>query len=111
MRQGDIYEIDLEPVKGREERGKRPVVIVSQTRFNEATALPIIAPISQGGDFSRRRGLTVPLSGAGIKTQGVVLCHQLRVVDIGARNGRRIETLPAPILKDIIEHIIPIFED
>lgn len=111
MNQGDIYEIDLDPAKGKEQRGKRPVVIVSQTRFNQVTGLPIVAPISQGGDFGRERGFTVPLSGAGTKTQGVVLCHQLRVLDIKARNGRRIEPLPPPILKDVIDRIIPIFED
>lgn len=111
MKQGEIYEVDLEPVKGREQRGRRPVVIVSQTRFNEGTGLPIVAPVSQGGDFSRRRGLTVSLSGTGTKTQGVVLCHQLRVLDVKARNGKRIEPLPAPVLKEVIDHIIPIFED
>jgi len=111
VKQGEIYEVDLEPVKGHEQRGKRPVVIVSQTRFNEATGLPIVAPVSQGGDFSRRRGLTVQLSGTGTKTQGVVLCHQIRVLDIHARNARRIEELPAPILKEVIDHVIPIFED
>lgn len=111
MKQGDIYEVDLEPAKGREQRGRRPIVIVSQTRFNEGTGLPVVAPISQGGDFSRRRGLTVSLSGAGTKTQGVVLCHQIRVLDISVRNARRIEALPSPILKEVIDHVIPIFED
>jgi mRNA interferase ChpB len=111
LKQGDIYEVDLEPVKGREQKGRRPVVVVSQTRFNQVTGLPIVAPISQGGEFGRERGFTVPLSGSGTKTQGVVLCHQLRVLDLQARNGSRIEPLPPPILKDVIDHLIPIFED
>ena len=111
MNQGDIYEIDLDPTKGREQKGRRPVLIVSQTGFNQVTGLPIVAPITQGGDFSRERGFTVPLSRAGTKTQGVVLCHQLRVLDMRARNGRRIELLPPPFLKEVIDHIVPIFED
>jgi mRNA interferase ChpB len=110
VKQGDVYVVDLNPAKGREQAGKRHVVIVSQKPFNDVTGNPVVAPVTQGGNFGREAGFTVSLSGAGTSTQGVVLCHQLRVLDIKARGGRLIETLPQAIMQEILDHIIPIFE-
>ena len=42
MRRGDIYLVSLDPTEGREQRGYRPVVVVSATAFNEATKLPVV---------------------------------------------------------------------
>ena len=80
MRRGDIYMVSLDPTEGREQRGSRPVLIVSPTEFNEATKLPVICPITNGGDFARRIGFAVPITG--IKTTGVIRCDQPRVLEI-----------------------------
>ncbi|WP_298160056.1 type II toxin-antitoxin system PemK/MazF family toxin, partial [Ferrovum sp.] len=95
MRRGDIYLVSLDPTEGREQRGSRPVLVVSPAEFNEATNLPVICPITNGGDFARRIGFAVPVTG--IKTTGVVRCDQPRVLDFGARNARKVDTLPASI--------------
>lgn len=110
MTQGDIYIVDLDPTKGREQAGKRHVLVVSQRAFNEITKHPVIAPITQGGNFAREAGFTVPLSGLGLHTQGVVLCHQIRVLDLKTRGAQFVEKLPNEILQEVLNHIIPIFE-
>ena len=108
MRRGDIYMVDLEPTHGREQRGHRPVVIVSPDAFNRATGLPVILPITNGGDFARRIGFAVPLEGT--KTTGVVRCDQPRVLDLGARNGRKVESLPDAIMDEVLAKAVTIFE-
>lgn len=100
--------VDLEPTHGREQRGHRPVVIVSPNEFNRATRLPVILPITTGGEFARRIGFAVPISG--IKTTGVVRCDQPRVLDLNARNGRKVDTLPPPILDEVLAKAATIFE-
>ncbi len=107
MKRGDVYMVDLEPTQGREQRGHRPVVIVSPDAFNRATGLPVIAPITNGGDFARRIGFAVPLSGT--QTSGVVRCDQPRVLDLTARNGRRVESLPEPIMDEVLARMATIF--
>ncbi|BDA87263.1 mRNA interferase (plasmid) [Aureimonas sp. SA4125] len=107
MKRGDVYIVDLEPTHGREQRGHRPVVIVSPDDFNQATNLPVIAPITNGGDFAHRIGFAVPLDGT--QTTGVVRCDQPRVLDIKARNGRKVETLPAAIMDEVLARIATIF--
>lgn len=108
MKRGDIYMVDLEPTHGREQRGHRPVVVVSPDDFNRATGLPVIMPITNGGDFARRIGFAVLLSGT--KTTGVVRCDQPRVLDLDARNGRKVETLPQAIMDEVLARAVTIFE-
>lgn len=108
MKRGDIYRVTLDPTEGREQQGHRPVLIVSATEFNTATQLPVVLPITSGGDFARRIGFAVPISG--IKTTGVVRCDQPRVLDLRARNGRRVESLPAVIMEEVLARLAPIFE-
>lgn len=108
MKRGDVYMVDLEPTIGHEQRGHRPVVIVSPDAFNEATRLPVIAPITNGGEFARRIGFAVPLTGT--ETTGVVRCDQPRVLDLAARNGRRVETLPSAIMDEVLARMATLFE-
>ena len=108
MKRGDIYLVSLDPTEGREQRGSRPVLVVSPTEFNEATKLPVICPITSGGDFARRIGFAVPVTG--IKTTGVVRCDRPRVIDLAARNARKVDTLPAAIMEEVLAKLAPIFE-
>ncbi len=108
MRRGDIYLVSLDPIEGHEQSGSRPVLVVSPAEFNEATRLPVICPITSGGDFARRLGFAVPITG--IKTTGVVRCDQPRVLDLGARNARKVDTLPVSIMEEVLAKLEPIFE-
>ena len=108
MKRGDVYMVDLDPTQGREQRGRRPVVIVSPDDFNRATQLPVVAPITNGGDFARRIGFAVPLEGT--QTTGVVRCDQPRVLDLIARHGRKLETLPEAVMDEVLAKMATIFE-
>ena len=108
MKRGDIYLVTLDPTEGRQQQGHRSVLVISPQAFNEATQLPVILPITTGGEFARRIGFAVPISG--IKTTGVVRCDQPRVLDLHERNGRKIDTLPPEILVEVLAKLSPIFE-
>ncbi len=107
MERGDIYLVDLEPTTGHEQRGHRPVLVVSSGKFNRLTQCPIILPITNGGDFARRVGFAVPISG--IKTTGIVRCDQPRALDLNAHNGRRVESLPPAIMDEVLAKVATIF--
>ena len=100
MRRGDIYLVSLDPTAGREQRGSRHVLVISPTEFNEATKLPVVLPITNGSEFARRLGFAVVMSG--IKTTGVVRCDQPRVIDLAARDARKVDTLPEVILDEVL---------
>ena len=108
MKRGDIYMVSLNPTQGREQQGHRPVLIISPSAFNAATKLPVVLPITSGGAFARRIGFSVEISG--IKTTGLIRCDQPRILDIAARNWRKIDTLPAPLLQEVLARVQTLFE-
>jgi mRNA interferase ChpB len=110
MERGDIYFVSLDPTSGHEQQGTRPVLIISPGAFNRLTKTPVVLPITTGGNFARTAGFTVSLMGAGTKTTGVVRCDQPRALDIGSRNGRKVESLPAEIVDDVLAKLAAILE-
>ena len=110
MERGDIYLVSLDPTEGHEQRGKRPVLIVSATAFNALTQTPVVVPITSGGQFARNAGFTVSLTGAGTQTTGVVRCDQPRVLDLQARQGRKLESLPDDIVGEVLAKLVTLFE-
>lgn len=108
MNRGDIYLVSLDPTKGREQLGNRPVLVVSATAFNAATRLPVVCPITTGGEFAKRIGFAVPITG--ITTTGVVRCDQPRVLDLSTRQARKVDTLPSHILDEVLARMVTIFK-
>jgi mRNA interferase ChpB len=101
---GDILSIGLDPVKSREQQGKRPVLVLTPLAFNQL-GLVLVCPVTTGGGFTRRHGFAVPLGGAGARAQGVALCHQVRTLDYRERRAEWVETLPAEVVEDALARV------
>jgi mRNA-degrading endonuclease toxin of MazEF toxin-antitoxin module len=109
MERGDIYLVSLDPTQGHEQRGRRPVLVVSPGAFNRLVKVPIVLPITSGGSFARTAGFAVSLASAGTRTTGVVRCDQPRALDLGARGGRKLESVPAGIVDEVLAKLAPLF--
>ena len=109
MNRGDIYHADLNPIQGREQAGSRFVLIVSPIVFN-TLGTPLVCPITQGGNFARYAGFAVSLNGAGTQTAGVVLCNQVRVLDLQARHARFIEEVPSFIIDEVLARLATLID-
>ena len=110
MKRGEIWMVSLDPTSGHEQRGRRPVLIVSPEAFNKVTKVPVVLPITTGGDFARTAGFAVSLSGTGTKTTGVVRCDQPRALDLRVRSGKKLESAPDTIVDEVLAKLAPIFE-
>ena len=110
MKRGEIWLVSLDPVSGREQEGRRPVLIVSPDAFNQFTRVPVVLPITSGGNFARMAGFAVSLTGAGTRTTGVVRCDQPRVLDFATRGGKKLEIVPAAIIEEVLSKLAPLFE-
>jgi mRNA interferase MazF len=79
---GEIWLADLNPVKGSEQAGVRPVLILQNNIINKFTSTVITLPLT-----TNLRRATLPSCVAigkgegGLGEDSVVLCHQLRVLD------------------------------
>jgi len=109
MKRGEIWSVSLEPTRGREQQGLRRVLIASPDILN-AISPPIVCPITTAGLGQRESGFTVSLAAAGLDTTGVVLCLQVRTLDLRARKARRIEAVPDFILDEVLSCLQDIFE-
>ncbi len=110
MKRGEVWLVSLDPTAGHEQQGSRPVLIVSPEAFNRVTKVPVVLPITTGGDFARVAGFAVSLTGAGTTTTGVVRCDQPRALDLRARGGKKLERLPEAIVDEVMARLTPIFE-
>ncbi len=109
MKRGEIWLVGLDPTLGHEQKGRRPVLIVSPESFNRITKLPVVLPITSGGNFARTAGFAVPLTTA-TKTTGIIRCDQPRALDLSARGGKRLESIPDSIMDEVLARLSPIFE-
>lgn len=103
-KRGEIYHLDLNPVRGKEQAGRRFVYVVSPADEN----LAIVLPISSGITLARSQGFTVTLMGAGTRTTGVIICNQPRTVALRERGARRIEMVSETITQDVLMRMAPL---
>lgn len=104
--QGDIVYLDFDPQAGHEQRGKRPALVVSNNTFNEFTSLALVCPITLN---NRGFPLHVALDDR-TRTQGVIMCEQVKSLDLSARGATLFEKVPQSILEEVVSLVIAFVE-
>ena len=100
IKQGDIIKIDLNPTRGREQAGHRPVLVVSNASHSLASNTTIVCPIT---NTDRQNPLHVQLEG--LETSGFVMCDQIRAIDVRARDYIFIENVDEETLWEVCDVI------
>ena len=98
---GDVIWADLNPQKGHEQAGKRPVLVLSPENYNETVGLAIICPITnqmKGYPFE----VMIP---EGNIVKGVILSDHIKSIDWRAREVKLIGKLPNSITDDVLEKL------
>ena len=107
---GDLVYVEFDPQAGHEQMGKRPALVVSNKTFNQFTKLTMVCPIT---NTKKKYPLHVTLDSR-TKTTGVIMCEQVKSLDLNARNATFFERLPDDVLAevlDILNGFIEIEED
>lgn len=100
-KEGDIILLNLSPTKGNEQRGFRPCIVLSDTRFNQVLGLSVVAPIT-----NQKKGYPFEVSlKDGMSTTGVVLTDHLRSVDLKSRSFKIVESSPSTLLDECREYV------
>lgn len=77
---GDIWLVDLNPIKGREQAGMRPCLIVSVDLFNQSPAELVIAiPLTTKAKGIRTHVTLSPPEG-GVREQSFIKCEDVRSI-------------------------------
>jgi len=83
IRRGQVYFVTLDPVQGREQAGRRPVLIVSDDAIN---ALPLVVTVVVGTDAANIKhsyptNVLITAKESGLPKDTTFLCFQLRSLD------------------------------
>lgn len=96
---GDVVWLSFAPQAGHEQSGRRPAVVLSPANYNAKAGLALVVPVTsqvKGYPFE----IVIP---HGLPVGGAVLTDQLRSLDWKARKAERITTLPAAVVRAILE--------
>jgi mRNA interferase MazF len=109
IRRGEIRWADLDPVRGREQAGRRPVLVLSQDVFNERSGTVIAVAVTSQ---PQRAGfpLTLDLASAALPKRSWVKISQIRtlaVERIGALLGEASPEELAQVVEGLNEIVGP----
>ena len=72
----------------------------------------MVCPISGGAaHVARESGFLVSLMGLGLRTDGSVHVHQLKSLDWIARKAKFVEKAPVPVMQEVLDCLVAVFED
>jgi mRNA interferase MazF len=90
MTRGEVWLALLDPVRGSEQAGTRPVLILQSDALNVFLRTVVVLPFTTNPRWaSFPFCVAVPAGEGGLVSDSVVLCHQIRVVD-KSRLSRRL---------------------
>jgi len=97
-RQGDFLTLSFDPQAGREQKGRRPALVVSNDEFNGRTGLAWVCPLTR-----THRGYPLHLQvPAESSLTGFVMVEQLISVDYGQRGASFIERCSPGWLDEVL---------
>ncbi len=78
----EIFLADLNPVIGSEQKGKRPVLVVSDEVFNSVMPVVTILPLTslKKGRRIYPNEVLLPKGIGGLSTDSIILAHQIRTI-------------------------------
>jgi mRNA interferase MazF len=98
---GELWWASLDPIVGSEQGGHRPILVLQTDAISSFTTTVIAIPITTNLRRSQLpSAVFVSSVAAGLPSDSVVLCHQMRVLD-KSRLHRRIGMLPADLLHQV----------
>jgi mRNA interferase MazF len=105
IRRGEVWLADLEPTRGNEQTGERPVLIVSADRFNQGRGRLVIAvPLT-----TRKRGLPVHVEvrppDGGLRDVSFAMCEQVRSLAVERLGPQPFGTVPAAVLNSVQDRL------
>ncbi len=80
--QRDIYSVNLNPVKGHEQAGIRPVVILQNNLFNKHLSTVVIIPLTTNMEAKGKTSTSyIEKEKSGLKEDSIALLFQIKTID------------------------------
>lgn len=110
---GEIWYVDPDPTSGKELRNPHYFIVVSEQALNKALGIAICCPISTAANAARSQSVTVVLDGNSTKSgkvTGVILCHQIRALDLSARQAKFATTAEPYLVDEMVMKLVDLID-
>lgn len=92
IRRGEIWWADLDPIRGSEQAGHRPVTIIQHDQITRGSRTVLAIPLTTNLDRNvLPSAVLVPKGTGGLSADSVALCHQMKALDkqrLSRRQGK-----------------------
>ena len=106
LERGDLYWGDLDPGKGSEQAGRRPVIILQDTHLIPSVRTVVVIPVTSRLHLVRLPTVVaIGRAGGCLAVESAALCHHIRALAIEGI-GSRIGSLPVETLATIEEVVL-----
>lgn len=104
FRRGDVWVVDLEPVRGSEEGKVRPALVIQNDVGNEYSPVIIVAAITSGEKAIYDTEVEIKAPDGGLRNDSLILLNQIRTVD-KSRAVRKWGQASAEVMEKVNEAI------
>lgn len=101
---GDLVWLTFDPQAGREQAGRRPVLVVSPASYNRKSGLALLCPITSRVKKYPFEVALLP----GLPVSGVVLADQIKSVDWSERRAELIAGTGRDFLEEVLSRLAPL---
>lgn len=107
-RYGDVVWADLDPSAGHEQQKRRPLIVVSNNKFNAHCNLTMVIPITSATtDYPLHLDVgLVPAEGGATPVQGYAEAEQLKSLDLCARNAVKVGAISAEEMDKVLSLVL-----
>jgi len=103
---GDLVWVELDPVRGTEQSGRRPAVVITPAAYHKVSRLALVCPItSNAGPWPFKVMLPDDL-----KIKGAILVDQVRAVDRSGRIFGRVGRVPVETLEKMRSILVAVIQ-
>ena len=101
IKRGDLFWVNLNPTRGSEQAGRRPVIVIQNDIGNQMAPTTIVAPLTTKS-FTKEYPTNVhlPKGTSGLKSNSAILLSQIRTID-QSRLQKKIGSLPEAYLEKV----------
>lgn len=101
---GDLIWLTFDPHAGREQRGRRPALVLSPSAYNRKSSLALVCPIT-----SRVKGYPFEVAlPEGLAFSGVILADHLKSVDWQERRAEPAGRVTPQVLAEVLDRLAPL---
>jgi len=86
---GEVWNVNLDPVRGHEQGGGRPALVVSVNPFNQGpSGMVMVVPVTSR-DKNIRSQVAIEAGEGGLKTRSFAMCEAVRSISLERMTRRR----------------------